>query len=216
MSVRLPNGSIVSIASTYGTAKTMSALTNAAEGVATLEASHGVIVNDILEVTSGWSKINGVIARAKAVATNDVTLEGIVTTDTSRFPAGSGIGTVREVTAWTQISQVLEFNSAGGDQQFANYSFLEDDTERQIPTQKSAESFSLSLADDQSLAWYSVLATADDDRLTRAIKIVLPSGAVLYYNAFISFNKTPTLTKNNVMALRATFSMNAPVTRYAS
>lgn len=216
MSVKLPNGSTVSIASTYGVAKTMSALTNAAEGVATLEASHGVIVGDIIEVSSGWSKVNGVIARAKTVATNDVTLESIVTTDTSHFPAGSGIGTVREVTAWTQINQILEFNSAGGEQQFATYSFLEDDTERQIPTQKSAESFSMSLADDQSLAWYSVLATADYDRLTRAIKIVLPSGAILYYNAFVSFNKTPSLTKNNVMALKATFSINAPVTRYAS
>ncbi len=59
MSVQLPNGSIVSIASTYGTLKTMSAISNAAEAVATLEASHDVVENDILEITSGWSKLSG-------------------------------------------------------------------------------------------------------------------------------------------------------------
>lgn len=216
MSVKLPNGTIISIASAYGTSKTMSALTNATEAVGTLEASHGVLVGDVFEVTSGWSRLSGRIVRAKTVATNDVTFESINTSNATLFPAGSGIGSVREISTWIQVTQVLEFQKQGGEQQFANYSFLEDDTERQLPTQKSAESFTVSLGDDQTLPWYSVLDAADQDRLPRALRFQLPNGSVIYANAYATLNRTPTMTKNEVMALAATFSLVAAVTRYAS
>lgn len=215
MSVKLPNGSVVSIASTYAAAKTVTVATNASECVMT-SAAHGYANGDILEVTSGWSRLSGRLARIKSVATDTFVLESIDTTDTTKFPAGSGIGTVRKITAWTQLTQVMEFAKQGGEQQFATYSFLEDDTERQIPTQKSAESFTVSLGDDQTLPWYAVLDAADQDRLQRGLKLALPSGAFIYANAFATLNRTPTMTKNEVMQLSATFSLVAPVTRYAS
>lgn len=214
MSVALPNGAQIAIASAYGATRTMSAITNAAAAVATLEASHGVVVNDILEVTSGWSKLNSRIVRASAVATNDVTLGSINTASTVSYPAGAGVGTVREISAWTQLTQVLEATTNGGDQQFFTYSFLEDDTEKQIPTQQSPMSFEITLADDSSLAWFALLQTASEDRLARAVRITLPSGALLYYNGFISFNETPTLAKNNLMSVKATISLIARQTRY--
>jgi hypothetical protein len=216
MSVSLPNGATVAIASTYGTSKVMSALTNATEAVATLEASHGITENALIELTSGWSRLTGRIVRADSVSTNDVTLEDINTSSTVRFPAGSGVGSVRAISAFTQISQVLDVATAGGEQQFTNYSFLEDDTERQIPTQKSAQSMTLTIADDATLAHYAVLAAADEDRLPRAIKITLPNGSILLYNGYVTLNKTPTLTKNEVMGLQVTLSLVAEVTRYAS
>jgi hypothetical protein len=216
MAVQIPNGAIWSIASTMGAQKTMSAITNATQGVATLEASHGVIANDILVVTSGWSKLNGRVVRAESVSTNDVTLDDINTSSTTNFPAGSGTGSVKEVTAWTQITQVLEASSSGGDQQFATYSFLEDNTERQIPTVRSPISIALTVADDPSLAHYTVLAAADDDRLPRALRLQLPGGSIIYYNAYITMNKTPTTNKNEVMGLQVTFSLVAEPTRYAS
>lgn len=206
----------MSIASTYGTTKNMTALTNATEGVATLEATHGVIVGDLIEVTSGWSRLSGRIARAKTVSTNDVTLEGINTSSTTSYPAGSGTGTIREITAWTQLTQIVSWQMNGGDPQFTTYSFLEDDTQRQIPTSKSAESINFELGDDQSLAWYDKLVAADEDRLNRAIRVVLPSGAILLYNGVISFNKSPTLNKDNIMTLKGSLSLSAAVTRYAS
>lgn len=216
MTARLPNGSTVSIASAYGTTKAMSAISNATEAVSTLEASHGVIVTDIVEVTTAWSRLNGRIARAKTVATNDVTLEGINTSSTTNFPAGAGAGSVREISSWQQVSQVTDFSKQGGEQQFATFSYLEDDTERQIPTQKSAESFVLQIADDITLAHYAVLDAADLDRLPRAIKLALPGGSIIYINAYVTLNRTPTMTKNEIMKLDVTFSLVAPVTRYAS
>lgn len=214
MAVSLPNGATFSIASGYGTSKIMSAITNATEAVATLEASHGVLVNEILEVISGWSKLSQRIARASVVATNEVTLEDINTVSTALYAAGGGTGSVREITGWTQIAQVLDSSSSGGEQQFTTYSFLEDDTERQIPTNKSAQSLTLQIADDTSLPHYAALVAADQDRLPRAIRAHLPSGSDIYYNCYVTINKTPSMTKNEVMALSVTLSLVAEPTRY--
>jgi hypothetical protein len=216
VSVSLPNGAIISIASGYGAVKTMSAVSNASAAVATLEASHGVIVNDIIEVTSGWSRLTDKVVRVSAVSTNDVTLEGQVTTSTTIYPSGTGTGTIREISGWTQLSQILDSSSNGGEQQFLEYQFLESDAQKRIPTFKTAGGLSLSVADDPTLAGYILASTANDDRLQRAVRVVLPSGAVIYYNAYISLNKTPTLTVNQLMSVQITLSLlNEPV-RYAS
>ena len=74
MAVTLPNGSLVAIASGYGTAKTVSAITNANPGVAT-SAAHGFTDGDILEVTSGWSRLTNKIVRVDGAATGMHALE---------------------------------------------------------------------------------------------------------------------------------------------
>lgn len=216
MAVALPNGATISVGSTYGSTKALTAFSNATTGVATLAASHGIIVGDIFEVTSGWSRANGNVYRASAVSTNDVTVEGLNTNSTTLFPVGSGTGTVRKVTAWNQITQILETSTTGGEQQFVTYSFLEDDAEHQIPTVKSPIAFKFKVGDDATLAHYSVLDTADADRLQRACRIILPSGSPIYFSAYITLQKTPTLAKNEVMGLEVTMSLINQVTRYAS
>lgn len=165
-------------------------------------------------LTSGWPRLSGRIARADAVSGNDVTLEDIDTSNSTRYPAGTGTGNVREVTTWTQIAQVLEFATSGGEQQFLTYEFLEEDVQRQIPTVKTPVGATLSIADDTDLPHYAVLAAADEDRQPRAIRIVLPSGDTIFYNAYVTLNKTPILTKNELMALQVTLSLVSEPTRY--
>lgn len=216
MSVTLPNGSTIAIASGYGASKNMTAVSNAATAVATLEASHGVANTEMIEVNSGWSRLNGKIVRAANLATNNIDLEGIKTTDTSAYPAGGGVGTVREITGFTQILGILGVQSEGGQQQFATFQELEADQEKRIPTSKSASGLTLTVADDPSLAWYALVELANDDRNPRAVRITLANGAKIYYNAYVSLNKTPSLNPNNPMTLQVTLSLlNEPV-RYAS
>jgi hypothetical protein len=206
----------VSIASGYGAEKDMTAVSNASEAVATLEASHGVVENDYLEVTSGWSRLNARIVRADSVSTNDVTLEDINTTSTTLYPAGTGTGTVREISGWTQLSQILGVSSTGGEQQFATYQFLEADAEVRIPTSKSAAGITFTIADDPTLAGYILAKTANDDRLPRAVKIVLANGAILLYNAYVSLSTVPSLNVNEPMSTQVTLSLLAEPTRYSA
>lgn len=214
MAISLPNGALVAIANGYGEAKNMTALTNAKPGVATLDAGHGVTAGDFMEVTSGWSRLTNKIVKAGTVSTNDVPLAGIDTTLTSIYPAGGGTGSVRVISGWTQLSQILSSGSSGGEQQFLEYQFLESDAQKRIPTVKSASGLTFSVADDATQPGFILASEANDDRLPRAVRITLPNGSVLVYNAYISLNKTPSLTINEIMACEVTLSLLAEPVRY--
>lgn len=212
--VSLPNGTIFDIASGYDAAKNMTAISNANPAVATLAASHGVTVGSFLELTSGWARLTNKVVKAGTIATNDVQLLGIDSSLTTIYPAAGGAGTVRRITGWTQLAQVLDSQSEGGEQRFTTYQFLESDQEKRIPTTKSAGGLKLMIADDPTLPGYLLAAAANDDRLPRAVRATLPSGSQILYNCYISLNKTPSMTINEVMACEATLSLLAEVVRY--
>lgn len=194
MAITLAVGTAVSIASTYGTTSAMSAITNAANAVATLAAAHGVIVGDFVEVTSGWSLLDGRIFRVSAVSTNDVTLEGAVTTSTTNYPAGTGTGSVRRITAWTQITQLAAgIQTSGGDQQFADVTTLQDRTQRQVPTRRSPISVTLPGFFDQSLGWVATVRTASDSAVATGMRMVYPNGSRTVANAYWTLNDVPTI-----------------------
>lgn len=211
--ISLPNGALISIASGYGSLLTVSAITNANPAVATSTA-HGLVNGDFVEVNSGWSRLTDKVVRVSGVTANTFNLEGIDTTLTSIYPIGGGAGAVRKVTGYTQLSQILSSASDGGEQQFITYQFLESDAEKKIPTFKSASGLTFSVADDATQAGYILAAVANDDRLKRAVKATLPSGSVISYNAFISLNKTPSMTVNEIMAVEVTMSLLAEAVRY--
>ena len=214
MAISLPNGALVAIASGYAAAVNITALSNASPAVAT--AANTLVVGDFVELTSGWSRLTDKITRVITPSAGAFSLEGIDTTLTTIYPALGGTGSFRRVTGWTQLSQILSSSSSGGEQQFLEYQFLEGDAQKRIPTVKSAAGVSFSVADDPLLAGYILASAANDDRLSRAVRITLPSGAVILYNAFISLNKTPSLTVNEIMAVEVTLSLKAEPVRYAN
>lgn len=192
----------------------MSAVTNANPGHATLAGGHGITTGEYMEVTSGWPKLNARIVQAGTVVTNDVPLAGINTTDTTKYPAAGGTGSVRGITAWQTITQVLDLSTSGGAQQFATYEFLDSDDQFQIPTVRAPRSLTLQIADDTSLPHYALISAANDDRQPRALLLTLPGSSFITYNAYITLDPTPTLTKGNVMALTVTASLLAAPVRY--
>src|SRR5690349_16866044 len=110
MAVSLPNGSTVGIASGYGTAKPISAITNANPGGATVTA-HGYTAGKYVEITSGWSKLTDRIVRVANPTTNAFDMEGVSTLSTSMFPPGGGAGSARDITSFTQLAQITSSSS---------------------------------------------------------------------------------------------------------
>lgn len=215
MSAKLPDGAIVTLSTTLGSTKTVSALTNANPGVATSTA-HGFVNGDIVLMNSGWSNLNQKAVRVAGSVTNNFNLDGIDTSLTSLYPAGSGTGSAQLVGGFTQISQIMGLTTQGGDQQYATFSFLEQNFETQLPTVFSAQSISLEIADDPSLSGYIALKAAADSRAFRVLKLQLPDGSFILYYGQISFNETPSLNKGQVMVVKATFALQARPVRYAS
>lgn len=213
MAASLPDGSIVSIATAYDAVKNITGISNANPAIASAPA-HGFPNGALIELRSGWNRLDSRIVRVASTAAGTFEIEGENTVSTKYFPTGSGAGTARLITQWTQISQILEFTTSGGDQQFATFSFLENDWETQLPTVTSAQSISIGIADDPSLAGFKALKAAKATRINTALKLDLPNGSVLVYNGIVSLNETPTLNKGSVMQVNASFSLQAPPSRY--
>lgn len=213
MSVSLPNGALISIANGYLAAIAITALSNANPAVASA-AAHGFAPGDFVEITSGWSRLTNKVVKVGAVTAGTFELVNIDSTLVSIYPAGGGGGLVRKVTGYTQLAQILASTSSGGEQQFLEYQFLESDAQKRIPTFKTAAGLTFSVADDATQPGYLVAVNANDDRLPRAVKAVLPSGSVISYNAYVSVNKTPSLTVNEIMAVECTMSLLAEPVRY--
>jgi hypothetical protein len=194
----------------------MSAITNATSAVATLEATHGVIVGDYLEVTSAWDRLNGRVARCTVLSTNDVTLGGIDTSSTSRYPAGTGTGSIREITAWTTIAQITsEISVSGGEQQFSDITTLSDNTQKQIPTVRSPVQVTLPLFDDPSQAFVAIVRAAADAATPAAVRFTYPNGSILVANGYWSLQEVPTI-QDNTLRSRIDITFTATPTRYTS
>ncbi len=215
MGFRLPNGATLQIASTYGPAIPVTALSNANPAVATA-AAHGLTDGDIIAVTSDWTRLNDRAARVANSLTGTFALENVNTTNLQPYPAGSGLGSVREVTGFVEIPQITDVNFSGGDQQFLTFGFLADDDDRQIPTTKNPISIAYTVADDPDLPYVAVVEAADDDKQVRVLRMNLPGGSSILYNGYVTITSTPSMGRNNLMTRVITLSLAGRPTRYSA
>lgn len=213
---QLPTGSVYTIASSFGSAKTTTIVTNASEAVVT-SAAHGFSNGDYVEVTSGWGRLNLRTARIKSVTTDTFVLEGIDTTSTTFYPAGTGIGSVRKVTAWTQITQVLTPSSSGGDPKQVTYSYIESDVSYTINDGFNPVSYSLDLdADSIGTAGYTALKSLTDAQTTTSLKLTLRAGSIILIPCTVALNETVQLSAGQINKVVCAFSGVNRQTRYSS
>ena len=85
-----------------------------------------------------------------------------------------------------------------------------------MPTTKNPISMSFTVADDPDLPYVSVVEAADDDKQARVLRLNLPGGSSIVYNAYVSITTTPTLGRNNLMSRVMTLSLAGRPTRYSA
>lgn len=215
MGYKIPNGGYFQHAATYDAVLPFTALSNAAEAVATVTGA-SLAVGDIVLLTSGWSKLDNKVVRVKAATATAITLEGIDTTDVLLFPAGGGVGTMKKVLTWVQIPQITDLAFAGGEQNYLDVVFLEDDQGKQIPTDKTATSMTLTIADDPVKPFNGVLLKADARKQVEAARLVLPGNDQLLYGTFTSFSKQPAVSRSNLLTRTVSLALQSEPTRYLS
>lgn len=213
--ISLPNGSTISISSGFGSAKTVTATTNANPAVASATA-HGFTDGDYVVLSSGWAKLDGRVVRVDSPTLDAFSLEGVDATSTTSYPVGGGVGSAKDVTGWTQITGILGSSSTGGEQNYWTGAPLEGDREIRIPTTKSAAGIDFQVADDPTAPWYDMVKQANDDRLPRAVLVTLSNGGKILYNAYVSMGVIPSLTRDEAMTVQVTLSLVADPTRYAA
>ncbi|WP_454833312.1 phage tail protein [Pseudomonas veronii] len=213
MGYKIPNGGTFQHAATYAAALAFTAISNAAEAVATVVGGT-LAAGDIVLLSSGWSKLDNKVVRVKVATATSITLEAIDTTDTQIFPAGNGAGTMKKVLTWVQIPQVNDLAFSGGEQNYLDVVFLENDQGKQIPTDKSAASMVLTIADDPAQPFNTVLMAADAGKQVQAARLNLPGNDTLFYGAYTSFSKQPAVSRNNLLTRTVNLALQAEPTRY--
>lgn len=215
MGYKIPNGGYFQHAATYDAVLPFTALSNAAEAVATVTGA-SLSPGDIVLLSSGWSKLDNKVVRVKAATATAITLEGIDTTDVLLFPAGGGAGSIKKVLTWVQIPQVTDLAFSGGEQNYLDVVFLEDDQGKQIPTDKTATSMTLTIADDPVKPFNGVLLKADARKQVEAARLVLPGNDQLLYGTFTSFSKQPAVSRSNLLTRTVSLALQSEPTRYLS
>jgi hypothetical protein len=213
MAFRLPNGANMEIAASFSALALVTAISNANPAVAT-SAAHSFEDGDVVVITSGWSRLNERAVRVIDSLAGTFALEGVSTVNSQIYTAGGGGGSARSVDSWVQIPQITEVASTGGEQQFLTVGFLEDDEDKQIPTNKNPISMTLTVADDPTLPYVPVVEAADEDKEARVLRLNLPDGSSILYNAFVSITSTPTLGRNALMTRTITISLTSRIARY--
>jgi len=216
MAIELAQGTTIAIASAYGAAKTMSAISNASEAVATLEASHGVLQNDIVEITSGWDRLNGRVARVKTVSTNDVTLELIDTSNTANYPAGAGTGSVRKISTWTALTQLAGITADTPQIQYIDITTLANQTRQRIPGLDESPNMSIDVFYDPSLSWVAAVLAASDANALAAVRMITPGGRKIYANAYWKMSRFPQISIGDAIKNALSLTFNSIPSSYAS
>lgn len=215
MAAYFPNGTVFAVSTAMAAAVPITAISNANPAVAssTTPPTDGSIV----VLTSGWPTLSERVVRSDAADAGTFVLEGIDTTNVTRYPAGEGVpGAFMVASDFVNLSQVTTSEKQGGEQQFFTWQYLEDRSgrQRQRPTFKNAKSLTLTLDYDPALAWYEAMIELDADKDPVVLRATLPNGVQLYYLVYPSFDGDPSMTINENMQNTATFSMISDFTRY--
>ncbi|MFC7408711.1 phage tail tube protein [Hydrogenophaga atypica] len=213
---RTPSGTTLWVASTIAASKATTIVTNAAEAVVT-SVAHGYTNGDIVEIQSGWGRLHKRAFRIKGVTVDTFTLEGADTTSTTFFPAGTGVGSVRKVSAWTQITTVMNPQSSGGEPKQVNYKFLESDVEYTINDGFTPITRSFNIdADSIGSPGYTALKTLTDVQTDTIMRNIAKSGAITLLPCTVALNEEEVMQEGQVTMLRVSVSGNNRSTRYAS
>lgn len=211
---QVPTGTLFSVATTFGSSITVTAITNASPAVCTA-TSHGLSNGDVVEVTSGWGRLNKRVFEVLVIDANSFSLTNSDTSSTSHYPPGTGTGSVREVTAWQQLSKVMNPSTTGGDPKTVTYKFLESDVEYSINDGFTATSMVLEFDDDDTTAGYTALRSLTETQSNTVLKMLSRNGSRVYLPCTLALNDVPRLQDGQINRISAQFNGNNRHTRYS-
>jgi hypothetical protein len=206
MALYFPEGSIQNFSQTFASAKTITALTNANPAVAT-SVAHGYNTGDEILLTSGWEDATDTVYRITVLTADTFSIQGLDTTNTSFYPAGTGTGTAQKISGWTSIPQVLTISGSGGDARFTDVQLLSKRNAIRVPTGFNATSITLTLAHDAGNANYQTMLGISRNLSKVAFKQVISGGAVTYGYGYLSVSEMPTLNSNQVNQVNAAMTV---------
>lgn len=214
--IPLPNGAIVSLATTIGASKAVSDVSNANPGVFS-SAAHGMATGAIALISSeGWSKLDNTVQRIEAGADADTfTVPGLNTSNLSRFPAGGGKGSAKPLTGWTRLPKIPTFGMSGGDAKDKTSSYIDYEKDFMMFIGSNPEKLDFTISYNPDSPAFAALQEAHDSGELQVVSLTLKDGSTLYYPGQVFFNKSPVVAKDEEMVCNVSLALQGEITRFA-
>lgn len=200
MAFNFPEGARFQFSTTFASAKTITALTNANPAVATSTA-HGYTTDDEILLNSGWEDAKESIYKVTVIDANSFSIQGLDTTSTTFFPAGTGIGTAQKLSAFSDIPQVLTISPSGGDPRYTDVQLLASRNSIKIPTGFNATTQTLTLAHDPANATYKTMVGISRTQTNVAFRVVA-GGGYEYGYGYMAVSEVASKQSNQVNSVQ--------------
>lgn len=209
------NGAKYSFSTTLAAAVAITAITNAA----TAKASAAALPNDgdIVLLNSNWTDLNELATYAANPTAGAFDLTSVDTSDEGLFPADEELPASYQVAGgFTSLSQIREITQSGGDTNSFTWGYVDDSSMRQRskPTDQNPLILNFTMDYDPALPWADALEVVSKKRQLVVMRERLPTGDVLLYTGYLSYQKSPSRTRNENMTVTATMSINSEILRF--
>lgn len=210
----VPTGSLFFISTAFSTPKPVTVATNALNCVVTAVA-HGYSTGDVVEFTSAWGRINRRVFEIVVLTVDTFSLTACSTTNAQFYPSGLGLGTVRKISAFTEIVQVMNPSSSGGEPKKVTYKYIGSDVEYSINDGFAATSYQIELdADSINTTGYAALRDLTDVQTDSVLKILKRNGGRVYQPCTVALNEAESFQDGQINKVKASFDGNNRLTRY--
>ena len=206
MAYYFAEGSKFYFSTTFASPKTVTILSNANPALATA-SGHGYSDNDEILLTSGWEDATDTVYRVDQQDASTFLVTGLNSTDTDWYASGAGIGSAEKLSGWTEIPQVLNITSSGGDARFTNVEPLAKRNALSVPTGFNPSTITLTLGHDPSLAAYQTMLDISRTLAKVAFKVVISGGGTGYGYGYLSVSEMPQLARNQTNQVQAAIGL---------
>lgn len=215
MSQYFINGAKYSFSTSLADAVDITAITNANPAVAssaTLPTD-----GDIVLLRSNWTDLNDLAGYVDNALGGAFELAGVDTSDLQFFPEDEELPASYQVVGdFVSLSQIRDIQQTGGDTNQFTWGYIDDASPRQRskPTDQNPLVLTFTMDDDPTLPWHDALTLVSKKRQLVTMRERLPTGDVLLYTGYLSFQPSPTRVRNENATVSATMSINSEILRY--
>lgn len=202
----------VAMQSALAAAITITAISKAAEGIAT--ATNTLVNGDyVLLTVNGMYQLNERVARVKNVSGSAFTLEGIDTTLFDTFTSG----TAEKITFGTSITTATTLSPSGGDFDFIDTTTIHANGRTQMPGLPSPATYTFDNIWDVSDAGLVAMKVASDAQAKRAFKFTFGTGGqIMVFAGYVGANLLPGGASQALVTTSTVITMNGSPSYYAS
>lgn len=190
-----PQGTKVFFSTTFAGPKSITAVTNASPAVAT-SVAHGYVDADPVLFASGWADANDTVFEVDQLTVDTFSLLGLNAVDTGVYGSGTGAGTGKKITNWTEIPQILTIGTNGGGIKYGTIEPLGSRQSMKQPVGFDAIGVDLKVGYDPTNAVLTTLQTLTRTFGKAAFKLVIPGGGRVYGYGNIAASEFPEISNS--------------------